>query len=443
MSWGISDEDLDGIERERGFTPDDLDAARERRRNGDVPPPPDDVAVVSLEEFAAVEEPGAAALLGSEDSALIPEGGDVMIYGNGGVGKTTLSIDLACHLAAGQEWIGIPVPRPVRVLLIENEGPRPLLRKKLRRKLAAWDGSLDGNVRVFASPWGRFTFTTEAWREELALTVAGQDIDVLIVGPLTRVGMNEAGTLQDVVAFMDLVADLRDRCQRPLTVVLIHHESKSGKVSGAWEAAGDTLLHVQAAGNGHTVVFVQKARWSSAHSQQTLKLAWARGEGFRLEADRDLLAEVQELLSDGEWRTAREIASKEDSGGVGAARDGVQKLLDDHPELFCSRTGPDAQAVGRHPSATVWSEVAFGPKPPEPPPGLFGVETGGGLVASPLREATPPEPPHLTGQSLAQPPKPPEAPTPSETDAQAVSAGPPPTPNHDDGRDAARREPHR
>ena len=109
---------------------------------------PDDVSVVSLEEFAAVDEPGAAALLGGEDDALIPEDGDVMIYGNGGAGKTTLAVDLACHLGAGKDWLGIPVPRPARVLLIENEGPRALFRKKLRRKLDAWEGSLDGAQRL-------------------------------------------------------------------------------------------------------------------------------------------------------------------------------------------------------------------------------------------------------------------------------------------------------
>jgi hypothetical protein len=28
----------------------------------------------------------------------------------------------ACHLAAGEDWLGMPVPHPVRVLLVENGG---------------------------------------------------------------------------------------------------------------------------------------------------------------------------------------------------------------------------------------------------------------------------------------------------------------------------------
>ena len=46
-----------------------------------------------------------------------------MVYGDGGAGKTTLCLDLACHLAGGDEWLGIDVAAPLSVLLIENEGP--------------------------------------------------------------------------------------------------------------------------------------------------------------------------------------------------------------------------------------------------------------------------------------------------------------------------------
>ena len=46
-------------------------------------------------------------------------------------GKTTWAIDGVVHLAAGAAWLGIPVPRPVRVLVIENEGPAELFREKL------------------------------------------------------------------------------------------------------------------------------------------------------------------------------------------------------------------------------------------------------------------------------------------------------------------------
>ena len=207
-----------------------------------------------------------------------------MLYGDGGAGKTTLTIDLACHLAAGDDWLGIPIPNAVNVLLIEREGPRPLLRRKARRKLDGWTGSeLEGRVRVWEAPWATFTFADAGARRELADLIRSEAIDVVIVGPLNRVGMDEAGTLQEVRDFTELVRDTRQLAGRPVAVLLIHHENKGGKVSGAWEGAGDTLIHVQAQGHGHTRLHIQKARWASSYHGQTLHLRWADGEGFELE----------------------------------------------------------------------------------------------------------------------------------------------------------------
>ena len=62
---------------------------------------------------------------------------------------------------------------------------------------------------MFEAPWGKFTFATDQWRAELAGIVRDGEIDVLIAGPLTRIGMDAAGTLQEVAAFLALVADVR------------------------------------------------------------------------------------------------------------------------------------------------------------------------------------------------------------------------------------------
>lgn len=314
-----------------------------------------DATIVALEEFVAVDEPGAQPLLGDEQGALIAEGSDVMVYGDGGAGKTTLLFDLAFHLAAGRDWLGFPISRPVRVLLIENEGPRPLLRSKLRRKLEAWDGEpLAGRVSVFEEPWGRFSFAETAWRQQLATRVAALEVDVVIAGPLTRLGMDTAGTLQEVASFMRLVDDVRRRSGRLLTLIIAHHENKGGAVSGAWEGAGDTLLHVQAAGNGHTTLFVAKARWASAHHHKTIKLRWADGEGFELEGDRDYVAEIRELLTGHPWQTAKEIAAPEEQGGIGAGESTVRAILNERADLFESRTGDAAKVLGRSARATVY-----------------------------------------------------------------------------------------
>ena len=188
-------------------------------------------------------------------------------------------------MAAGDPWLGIPIARPVRVLIVELEGPRAHFRKKLGRKAHAWQGSpVDGRIEVVEAPWAVLTLGDGDHRAALADAIRQRAVDVLILGPVTRAGMDAAGTLQETRDFMALVGDVRRLATRTLTVLLVHHENKAGTVSGAFEGAVDTLLHVQAQGHGRTRLFVTKARWSSSHHGTSLALRWADGDGFEVEA---------------------------------------------------------------------------------------------------------------------------------------------------------------
>ena len=74
--------------------------------------------------FAAVVEASAEPLLGDAENTVLAAGGVAAYYGDGGAGKTTLGLDRAFHYCAGGDWLGLQVARPLRVLWIENEGPR-------------------------------------------------------------------------------------------------------------------------------------------------------------------------------------------------------------------------------------------------------------------------------------------------------------------------------
>jgi hypothetical protein len=312
---------------------------------------PLELQIVSAEDFAAIDEPGAEPIVGDKDDVLIAAGSDVMAYGTGGAGKTSLALDLGFHMAAAQDWLDFHIPKAVRVLAIENEGPRALLRRKLARKLEQWSGpALEGRLSILEAPWAQFTFATDQWRATLAQTIKTAEIDVLIAGPLVRIGMDGAGTLQEIAAFMKFIQDVRERSGQPITVILIHHENKGGSVSGAWEGAGDTLLHVEARGNGYTHLHIEKARWSSTAHNTMLDLAWTDGEGFKLKEDRDLLTDILALLADGTWRSIDEIR-KAIKAGTQSVRDIVSEQ---HAERFITRTGEEAKALGRHPTAQLY-----------------------------------------------------------------------------------------
>jgi hypothetical protein len=277
--------------------------------------------VVPFDEFVSVTEESARPLVGDSDSNVIAAGADVLLYGDGGVGKTSFSVDAVAHFASGTAWHGLEVPEPLKVLIIENEGPRGPFRQKLDRKAASWAGTaFRQNVHVLEEPWGAFTLADEALREELATVITDIGIDLVVAGPLSRLGTEGGGTLVEVAAFEALVADLRSRVPRPFAGWLVHHENKAGEVSGAWERAFDTILHFRAAeSRSRSLLRWQKARWAPPLHGDKWTLAWGDGETYEV-VDRELdrperaTARAAEDALALEWITAHVTAHYEVTG---------------------------------------------------------------------------------------------------------------------------------
>lgn len=276
-----------------------------------LPEPPPEVRVVPFEEFVSREEPTAEALLGTPGETILPVGGMLLMYGDGGAGKTTLTIDAVSHLASGESWLGIDVQRPVKTLLIENEGPRGKFRQRLAEKHASWNGHppFSLNVHVLEEPWTRFTLREPDHRAALAEAITANETDLVVMGPLVTLGMLGGGTPDEVQQFEGLLLSLKELVQRPYALWIIHHENKAGDVSGAWERVPDCLCHVQAQGNGHTRLYFRKARWSDSYHNTSLDLTWADGRTFLVREDEeiDYHAEIVTAFAKAnEWRTVKE-----------------------------------------------------------------------------------------------------------------------------------------
>ena len=253
---------------------------------------------VSVEEFAAVHVEIPEPLIGGTETRLLPAASTIVFYGEGGSGKTTLEIDLSFHLAAGVDWLGFEIAEPVRVMLLENEGPIDEYRLKIRRKLASWEGpSLAGRLLIHEAPWGRVDLRNAAAADGLAAQLEAHKIDVLLAGPVRRLGLEGGGTPAETVAYMQLLDRVRDAAGRPVAIGNVHHENKGGDISGAFEAEFDTVVHVKADGRDRTQLVFRKSRWSSKIHRARMTLAWVvESEGFTVvesDLDADLSANAR------------------------------------------------------------------------------------------------------------------------------------------------------
>jgi AAA domain len=308
---------------------------------------------VNSAQFMDMEEEPAQILIGTSEDMLLPAGGTLMMYGDGGAGKTTLTLDAMTHLATGTPWLDQPIPEPLRIILIENEGPRPMLRERLRA-LRNGHGGWEPNVDLMLEPWMGFSFRAEWCREDLATKITEFQARLVIVGPLVTLGTMGGGTPDEVSAFDEYLKDTRARVPHAFSYWIVHHENKAGGVSGAWERLPDTLVHVSLQAHGRTHVHWRKTRWSSELQGTRMNLTWTGAFSFQVEeppekpTPEDILGRVRELYTEADqWRTMEDIRKAIGAGKTPTAK-AVTQLTEER--YLIEQVGPP----GRSPRARCW-----------------------------------------------------------------------------------------
>jgi AAA domain-containing protein len=225
-----------------------------------------------LADFLAHPYPKAEPLLGEPGAIYLAVGTLFLVYGADGSAKSTWTVDGIAHLAAGRDWLGISVPRPVRFLVIENEGPPSLFQEKLAEKAATWDepATWQENVFVFAGPWGEFSFANSDARDALNACCEENAIDVVTANPTLGLGVAGSGRPEETQQFVDWLVECGLKSSRAFW--LLHHENKAGQISGDWGRHPDTKVQLQQDGNRPCTKLVwEKTRWATLPTETSAK----------------------------------------------------------------------------------------------------------------------------------------------------------------------------
>ena len=221
-------------------------------------------------------------------------------------------------------------------------------------------------VRVWDEPasWGSVKVSVPEARERLRRVLELHDVDIVIVDTLTRYGVRGNGTPEETREFIEWLSETglgRDR-----GFLLLHHPITRpdasleliDRIAGAWSPHADAVFYLEKLADHRARLSSPKLRWAREDRPAVLLAFDPETGGFeylgeQTAEERDYQAEIVALLKDGTWRIVREIASK-DVGGIGADYELVKVILEEHPDVFESRTGDEAKALGRKPQATLW-----------------------------------------------------------------------------------------
>lgn len=237
------------------------------------------------QELAKIEP-----LLGEGNDALMMPGSLLLLAGIGGAGKTTLATHAIAHWSAGLPWFGIQIGRPLRIVVIENEGPHDPYARKVDEFAERFSGcccsgephgtaeGIDERTFFLDAPWGRFSFDDTGLAAELNSFVRETEADLVVANPLGRLGMKGAGTPEETREFLQLLANAG--LNEDFAALLLHHLAKVNKavplvqqVSGDWGPHPDTIMILEEAGERMSKLSFGKVRWGD-QGRQPLLLRW-------------------------------------------------------------------------------------------------------------------------------------------------------------------------
>lgn len=162
---------------------------------------------------------------------IIPTQGITMIYAQRGVGKTFLSLSIACSAAIGVPILKWSVSKPRKVVYVDGEMSAQTFQERLEGLFLGIGLELpdNDNLKIINMTMQDHCLDLSIEEDQLLLEKHLQGIDLLILdnlSTLTSVKENEADSWLDIQKWL---IKLR---QKNVSVLLIHHAGKGGSQRG-------------------------------------------------------------------------------------------------------------------------------------------------------------------------------------------------------------------
>lgn len=161
---------------------------------------------------------------------ILSHGGQLLIAGASGVGKSMIRLELAIHLSMGWDWLKYEIPQPRKVAIFQYENTPQEEKYRFKKmleglKIENFNGSIrwmDRGLRPNLSKVGD--------REKLAGWVKESGAEVIIYDCLTNIHAANENDNVKMREVLDILTDINVHCNT--TAILIHHFGKDQALEG-------------------------------------------------------------------------------------------------------------------------------------------------------------------------------------------------------------------
>jgi hypothetical protein len=264
---------------------------------------------------------------------LIERGDRIVLTGEEGAGKSTLIRQICVTLAAAlHPFTFAPLPRPLRVLLVDFENSRLQTTRALRAlRLQAGDRYRPGQLTVAVRPEGIDLSTPEGFAWLQAEVAAVPQLDLLAAGPVYKMATGNPSD-EDVIRPIQQALDtLRTRYGFAL-ILEAHsgHANSSGPRptrpigSSAWLRWPEAGLNVSRTG--------MLTHWRGQRDERTWPVALKRGGDWPWTHEEDAREQLWARILDHADHAPRKPSLRDLERALGVSRSTIGRVLQEHEE---------------------------------------------------------------------------------------------------------------
>lgn len=171
--------------------------------------------------------------------------GLAMIYAPRGVGKTHMSLGIACAVSAGEDFLGWDVDKPRGVLFIDGEMPANLLQERLSGIIDSMENKPVDELLTILTPdfqeMGIPDLASIEGQQEINKFI-NKDTDLIIIDNISTIV--KSGKENEAESWMPVQNWAIKQRSEGRTVLFIHHSGKNGQQRGTSrrEDALDTVI---------------------------------------------------------------------------------------------------------------------------------------------------------------------------------------------------------
>ncbi|MBW2306722.1 MAG: AAA family ATPase [Deltaproteobacteria bacterium] len=242
------------------------------------------------------------------DDGILPAGGGMILAGESGVGKSLIRTELAIHLVMGWEWLGLKLPTPRRVLIIQFENTASTEKYRLSRMMKGLQISELPDNLIFSDFTVRFDLSLKKPRETAFKIVEEAHPGVIIWDPMTSLHTANENDNVKIREVLDSITEI-NRKTRTTSIVIHHYGKPNQELGSSWRARGassirdwcDTMIGMELRPHEHkTFISLDFIKIRNGPKKKPLFLE--RGEDFihRI-ADEDMMcppSRVREILEE-------------------------------------------------------------------------------------------------------------------------------------------------